>query len=61
MRLTKKTASSLVRKHGDIHVLRGARWKRFHVPGDFLGSEGMSVKRGRLTLGDFVFPRVGVG
>ena len=61
VRLTKKTASSLVRKHGDIHVLHGARWKRLHVPGDFLGSEGMSVKRGRLTLGDFVFPRVGVG
>ena len=32
-----------------------------HVPGEFLGSEGVSVKRGRLTLEDYVFPRVGVG
>ena len=29
--------------------------------GDSLGSEGVSVKRGRLTLEDYVFPRAGVG
>ena len=45
-----------------IFICCGAsRWKRLHASGDFSGSEGLSVKRGRLTLGDFVFPRVGVG
>ena len=28
MRLPKKTASSLVRRHGVSHVLHGVRWKR---------------------------------
>ena len=62
VRLTKKTANSLVRRHGDLHALHGKRWKRLHVSGDVLGSGDRSVKRGRLTLsqhGDF--PRVGVG
>ena len=57
----KKTASSLVRKHGDLHLLRGVRWKRLHVSGDLLGFEGSGVKRRRLTLNEVVFPRVGVG
>ena len=61
MRLTKKTASSEVRKHGDHHLIRGVRWKRLHVSGDLLGLEGVSVKRRRLTLEEVSFPRVGVG
>ena len=62
VRLTKKTASSLVRRHGEVHVLHGKRWKRLHVSGDGLGSGDSSSKRGRFLLhchGDF--PRVGVG
>ena len=62
VRLTKKTASSMVRRRGEMHALHGKRWKRLHASGDFLGFEDSSVKRGRLALhshGDF--PRVGVG
>ena len=59
VRLTKKTASSVV--HGDLHLLRGVRWKRLHASGDLLGFEGVGVKRRRLTLDEVSFPRVGVG
>ena len=62
VRLTKKTASSLVRRHGELHAIHGKRWKRLRVAGDFLGSGDHSIKRGRLTLGGHgVFPREGVG
>ena len=40
MRLTKKTASSLVRRHGVPHVLRGNRWKRLRSLGDVFGFRG---------------------
>ena len=60
VRLTKKTASSEVRKYGNLHLLRGVRWKRLHVSGNLLGFEGVSVKRRRLTLEEVSFPR-GVG
>ena len=62
VRLTKKTASSPVRRHGDLHALHCKRWKRLHVSGEVLVSGDRSVKRKRFTLsqhGDF--PRVGVG
>ena len=36
MRLTKKTASSLVRRHGVPHVLHGVRWKRLRCPDEVL-------------------------
>ena len=38
VRLTKKTASSLVRRHGELHAVYGKRWKRLRVAGDVLGS-----------------------
>ena len=60
VRLTKKTASTLVWRHGGLHAFYGKRWKRFCVPEDV--SEGFSVKRRRLALGHHGgFPRVGVG
>ena len=60
VRLTKKTANTLVWRHGDLHALHGKRWKRLRVPEDVSG--GFSVKRGRLALGHHGdFPRVGVG
>ena len=49
------------KKHGDLHMVRGVRWKRLHAYGDLLGFEGVSVKRRRLTLDEVSFPRVGVG
>ena len=62
VRLTKKTASSLVRCHGELHAVHGRRWKRLHVTGDVLGSGDRSFKRGRLSLdGHGDFPREGVG
>ena len=62
VRLTKKTASSLVRRHGEIHALNGKRWKRLHVSEEGLGSGDGSSKRGRFLLqGQGDFPREGVG
>ena len=61
VRLTKKTASALVRRHGDLHDLHGKRWKRLHTHGVSFGDDG-SCKRGRLSLHDHVgFPREGIG
>ena len=45
MRLTKKTASSLVRRHGVPHVLHGVRWKRLRSPDEVLGFGARSDKR----------------
>ena len=45
MRLTKKTASSLVRRHGVSHVLHGRRWKRLRSLGEVLGSGAGSDKK----------------
>ena len=57
MRLTKKTASSFVRRHGVPHVLHGVRWKRLR-PSD----EARSEKRRRFSLHEHgCFPREGVG
>ena len=62
MRLTKKTASSLVRRHGVPHVLHGVRWKRLRSLDEALGSGASSDKRGRLSLHEHgCFPRKGVG
>ena len=62
MRLTKKTAGSLVRRHGEFHALHGRRWKRLNVSGDDLGFGDCGVKRVRLMLSQHgAFPRVGVG
>ena len=56
MRLTKKTASSLVRRHGVPHVLHGVRWKRLRSFG------AHNDKRRRFSLDEQVsFPREGVG
>ena len=57
IRRTKKTASSLVRRHGVPHVLHGNTWKRLR-----LGSGAGSDKRWRLSLHEHgFFPRQGVG
>ena len=62
MRLTKKTASSLVRRHGVPHVLHGVRWKRLRSLDEALGSGASSDKRRRLSLHEHVFfLRGGVG
>ena len=62
VRLTKKTASSLVRRHGERHAVHGRRWKRLRVTGDVLGFGDPSVKRGHFSLADHGdFPREGVG
>ena len=62
MRLTKKTASSLVRGHGVHHVLHGVRWKRLRSPDGVLGFGARSDKRGRFSLHERgFFPREGVG
>ena len=45
VRLTKKTASALVRRHGDLHDLHGKRWKRLHTHGVSFGDDG-SCKKG---------------
>ena len=50
MRLTKKTASSLVRRLDVPHVLQGVRWKRLRSLDEALGSGASSDKRGRLSL-----------
>ena len=55
MRLTKKTATSLVRRHGVPHVLHGVRWKRLRSLDEALGSGASSDKRGRLSLHEHVF------
>ena len=61
MRLTKKTASSLVRRHGVPHVLHGVRWKRLRSLDEALGSGAGSDQRGRLSLHEHgFFPREGV-
>ena len=53
MRLTKKTASSLVCRHGVPHVLHGVRRKRLRSRSD---------ERGRLSLHEHgFFPWEGVG
>ena len=62
MRLTKKTAGSLVRRHGVHHVLHGVRWKRLRSLDEALGSEARSDKRGRFSLHEHgFFPGEGVG
>ena len=62
MRLTKKTASSLVRGRGVPHVSLGVRWKRLRSADEALVSGASSVKRGRLSLHEHgCFPREGVG
>ena len=48
MRLTKKTASSLVRRHGVPHVLHGVRWKRLRSPDEVLVL-GLAVIRGDIS------------
>ena len=61
VRLTKKTASSLVRRHGDLRVLHGRRWKRLHAFEGFFGEDG-SCKRRRLSVHvSGSFPREGIG
>ena len=50
MRLTKKTASSLVRRHGILHVLHGVRWKSLRSLDEVLGSGAGSDERGSLSL-----------
>ena len=62
MRLTKKTASSLVRGHGVHHVFRGVRWNRLRSADEALGPGASSGKSGRLSLHEHgCFPREGVG
>ena len=62
MRLTKKTASSLVRRHGVLHVFHGVGWKRLRSLDEASGSGAGSDKRGRLSLHEHgFFPREGVG
>ena len=63
MRLTKKTASSSVRRHGGVlHVLHGIWSKRLRSLGEVLGSGAGSDKSGRLSLHEHgFFPRKGVG
>ena len=62
MRLTKKTTSSLVRRHGVPHVLHGVRWKRLRSLDEALGIGAGSDKRGRYSLHEHgFFPREGVG
>ena len=62
MRLTKKTASSLVRRHGTIHVLHGVRWKRLRSHDEVLGFGARSDERGRFSLHEHgFFPRERVG
>ena len=62
MRLTKKTAFSLVRRHGVLHVFHGVRWKRLRSIDEALGSGASSDKRGRLSLHEHgFFLREGVG
>ena len=52
----------LVRRHGDLHVSHGRRWKRLHAFGEVWGSGDCTNKRGRLLLHDHgVFPREGIG
>ena len=59
MRLTKKTASSLVRRHGIPHVFHGVRWKRLRSLNEALGS---GAGRGRFSPHEHgFFPREGVG
>ena len=53
VRLTKKTTSSLIRRHGELHVRHGKRWKRLHVSAEVLGFWDCSHKRGRLSLQNF--------
>ena len=48
VRLTKNTVSSLVRRHGALHVLHGKRWKKLHAFGEVLEGE-CSNRRGRLS------------
>ena len=60
MRLTKKTASSMVRRHGELHALHGLRWKRLQVFEDALGSGDRSVRRRCLTHGGVPSGRSGV-
>ena len=58
MRLTKKTAISLVRRHGVPHVFHGRRWKRLRSLDEASGSGAISGKRGRLSLHEHnFFPR----
>ena len=62
MRLTKKTASSLVCRHDVPHVLHGVRWKRLCSLDGALGFGARSDKRGRFSLHEIgFFPREGVG
>ena len=62
MRLTKKTGSSLVRRHGFRHVLHGVRWKRLRSLDEALVFGASSDKRGRFSLYEHgFFPREGVG
>ena len=63
VQLTKKTASSLVLRHGVLHVLHGVTWKRLRSLDEALGSGASSDQRGRLSLHKhvFFFPREGVG
>ena len=50
MRLTKKTASSLVRQHGVPHVLHGVRWKRLRSHDEALSFGAHNDKRGRFFI-----------
>ena len=50
VRLTKKTASTLVGKHSALHVLHGKRWKRLRAFGDVLDWGARSCKGERLSL-----------
>ena len=62
MRLTKKTAGSLVRRHGTPHVLHGVGWKRLRSHDEVLGFGARSEKRGRFSLHEHgFFLREGVG
>ena len=61
VRLTKKTASSLVRKHGALHVLHGKRWKRLRALGEVLDWGACSNKRERLSLHEHGFFSSGGG
>ena len=62
MRLTKKTAGSLVRRHGIPLVLHGVGWKRLRSHDEVLGFGARNDKRGRFSLHEHgFFPRKGVG